>query len=86
MNSDQTKGLSKQRCEGADWMLLAASKRTLDEKNKLRDGLLSKRSQDLMVLRILNLYRWQMMPKVTNCFQAKIKSRAVFEKHGLKMR
>lgn len=39
-----------------------------------------------MVLRILNLYRWQIMLKITNCFQAKIKSTGVFKKHGLKMR
>lgn len=33
-----------------------------------------------MVLKILSLYRWQMMLKIRNCFQAKIKSQVLFEK------
>lgn len=41
--SDQTKAFSKQRVGGTAWILLAASRKMLDERNQLRDGLLSKK-------------------------------------------
>lgn len=78
--SDQTKAFCKQWVEGTDCILLAASRKMVNERNKLRDGLLSKKDPGPDCFENSQLLQMQMMLKIRNCFQAKIKSRALFDK------
>ena len=78
------KKISKQSVvEHVAWFLLAAWSKMWAERDKLKEGLL-KRSQDLLVLNLLCLFGWQATLKLRNDSQAKIKSRAVSGKHGIK--
>lgn len=84
--SDLTKEFSKQWVEGADWILLAAFRKMLDEKNKLKDGLLSKKEPGHDKFENAQTLQMDYYVENNKYFQARIKSRAPFEEHGLKVR
>lgn len=73
--NDLVKGFLSQSVKGSAWLLLAGYGQMREEENKLKEELLNQKSQDLFILKLAILSRWETMQKQSNGFWTKIKSR-----------